>query len=457
MQGFINLASFGVEATDALPAGTTSPPSQADIAARLIVRFRELVALDIEGSPSLEGVFGAIVECIVTGRHIRQIQGEIVDLLNQITLSFIDGASDQVTTSGSEAEEGEDGDEGNGPEFPSEAATNTELFYLEAERRLTDEDQKCMWCLYDVPAGEVATFLPCSHWFHPPCIRAWLRFNGHCPWCRQTINERIYKARYARVELDGRVIEASRRAEERRDAAVAAMQEAMSSAETDEERLRIQVEYQARVRRQIEEYRDELLYEDIIIPPWPLISAAITRGIPQPPREITSAHGRPRSQEEEEKQRRGHSAPGRTSGRPEWGSGTKREREEADEQGRPPKAAKGLHEGTAEHDEEIGEHGGATGEHDGEMSEHDSATGEHGCEGATGGRNSNNGSCSSRETPTRTNRNTPNERAHLGSRVSNSIRRVRDSAMARTQSIRRMVRSIRDRPRRTRTRRNPDQ
>ncbi|KAJ6172155.1 hypothetical protein N7470_001222 [Penicillium chermesinum] len=267
MQGFINLASFGVEATDALPAAAPSPPSQADIAARLIVRFRELVALDIEGSPSLEGVFGAIVECIVTGRHIRQIQGEIVDLLNQITLSFIDGASDQVTTSGSEAEEGEDGDEGNGPEFPSEAATNTELFYLEAERRLTDEDQKCMWCLYDVPAGEVATFLPCSHWFHPPCIRAWLRFNGHCPWCRQTINERIYKARYARVELDGRVIEASRRAEERRDAAVAAMQEAMSSAETDEERLRIQVEYQARVRRQIEEYRDELLYEDIIIPP----------------------------------------------------------------------------------------------------------------------------------------------------------------------------------------------
>ena len=38
--------------------------------------------------------------------------------------------------------------------------------------------------------GDTVTVLPCSHWFHHECIRAWLGEHDTCPHCRKGIMPR---------------------------------------------------------------------------------------------------------------------------------------------------------------------------------------------------------------------------------------------------------------------------
>ncbi|KAF2479538.1 hypothetical protein BDY17DRAFT_313340 [Neohortaea acidophila] len=45
----------------------------------------------------------------------------------------------------------------------------------------------CSICMDEVPVGDSVTELPCHHWFHADCIRAWLSEHDTCPHCRQGI------------------------------------------------------------------------------------------------------------------------------------------------------------------------------------------------------------------------------------------------------------------------------
>ena len=64
------------------------------------------------------------------------------------------------------------------------------------KRPITLKDQgdsgkaECSICMDEVPLGDQVTELPCHHWFHFECIKAWLSEHDTCPHCRQGITPR---------------------------------------------------------------------------------------------------------------------------------------------------------------------------------------------------------------------------------------------------------------------------
>ncbi|KAG8627420.1 hypothetical protein KVT40_004903 [Elsinoe batatas] len=46
---------------------------------------------------------------------------------------------------------------------------------------------ECSICMDEVKLGDQVTELPCHHWFHGDCIKAWLSEHDTCPHCRQGI------------------------------------------------------------------------------------------------------------------------------------------------------------------------------------------------------------------------------------------------------------------------------
>jgi E3 ubiquitin-protein ligase RNF115/126 len=46
---------------------------------------------------------------------------------------------------------------------------------------------ECSVCMDDVQLGDEVVLLPCSHWFHEACARAWLSEHNTCPVCRKGI------------------------------------------------------------------------------------------------------------------------------------------------------------------------------------------------------------------------------------------------------------------------------
>ncbi|KAF1361545.1 hypothetical protein EJ07DRAFT_45549, partial [Lizonia empirigonia] len=46
---------------------------------------------------------------------------------------------------------------------------------------------ECSICMDEVNIGEEVTELPCKHWFHHPCVSAWLTEHDTCPHCRKSI------------------------------------------------------------------------------------------------------------------------------------------------------------------------------------------------------------------------------------------------------------------------------
>lgn len=80
---------------------------------------------------------------------------------------------------------------GNAPGPASESAIKSL-----PRRPITDADAgdsgsaDCSICMESVPVGDTVTVLPCSHWFHHECIRAWLGEHDTCPHCRKGIMPR---------------------------------------------------------------------------------------------------------------------------------------------------------------------------------------------------------------------------------------------------------------------------
>ncbi|KAK4504818.1 hypothetical protein PRZ48_002780 [Zasmidium cellare] len=45
----------------------------------------------------------------------------------------------------------------------------------------------CSICMDEAAIGSIVTELPCGHWFHHDCVKAWLKEHDTCPQCRQGI------------------------------------------------------------------------------------------------------------------------------------------------------------------------------------------------------------------------------------------------------------------------------
>lgn len=57
-----------------------------------------------------------------------------------------------------------------------------------SEKMLGSEGRaECSICMDEVNIGEEVTELPCKHWFHQPCVSAWLHEHDTCPHCRKSI------------------------------------------------------------------------------------------------------------------------------------------------------------------------------------------------------------------------------------------------------------------------------
>lgn len=77
---------------------------------------------------------------------------------------------------------------GNAPGPASETAIE-ELPTKQIEQKDLGDNGKaeCSICMDEVQIGNTVTVLPCSHWFHHDCIKAWLGEHDTCPHCRQGI------------------------------------------------------------------------------------------------------------------------------------------------------------------------------------------------------------------------------------------------------------------------------
>ena len=75
-------------------------------------------------------------------------------------------------------------------------ASSTEL-NLRASK--ASQDNICLICLDDIPAGSPRTKLPCHHaTWHVACISEWMRRNPRCPLCNAQVSVRsaVYRGRF---------------------------------------------------------------------------------------------------------------------------------------------------------------------------------------------------------------------------------------------------------------------
>ncbi|KAG4281042.1 hypothetical protein FPRO04_13449 [Fusarium proliferatum] len=72
----------------------------------------------------------------------------------------------------------------------------TEEALKSLERKLVDKEMlgsegkaECTICIDEMKEGNMATFLPCKHWYHEECVTVWLKAHNTCPICRTTIEK----------------------------------------------------------------------------------------------------------------------------------------------------------------------------------------------------------------------------------------------------------------------------
>ncbi|RHZ57101.1 putative RING finger domain protein [Aspergillus thermomutatus] len=74
------------------------------------------------------------------------------------------------------------------PPAPESAIQSLPKKKVDEEMLGSEGKAECSICMEPVELGTEVTVLPCKHWFHFPCIEAWLSQHNTCPHCRRGID-----------------------------------------------------------------------------------------------------------------------------------------------------------------------------------------------------------------------------------------------------------------------------
>ncbi|GKU03537.1 ring finger protein [Fusarium langsethiae] len=75
------------------------------------------------------------------------------------------------------------------PPATEEALRNLERKPVNKQMLGSEGKAECTICIDEMKEGDMATFLPCSHWFHEECVTLWLKEHNTCPICRTPIEK----------------------------------------------------------------------------------------------------------------------------------------------------------------------------------------------------------------------------------------------------------------------------
>ncbi|KAM5348456.1 hypothetical protein ACJ41O_008280 [Fusarium nematophilum] len=75
------------------------------------------------------------------------------------------------------------------PPATDEALRNLERKPVSKEMLGPEGKAECTICIDEMKEGDMATFLPCKHWFHEDCVVLWLKEHNTCPICRTPIEK----------------------------------------------------------------------------------------------------------------------------------------------------------------------------------------------------------------------------------------------------------------------------
>lgn len=74
------------------------------------------------------------------------------------------------------------------PPAPQSAIRALPKKKVDEEMLGSDGKAECSICMEQVELGTEVAVLHCKHWFHYPCIEAWLSQHNTCPHCRRGID-----------------------------------------------------------------------------------------------------------------------------------------------------------------------------------------------------------------------------------------------------------------------------
>lgn len=123
--------------------------------------------------------------------HMGPLGGLFAGLLNPANMQHGDAVYSQEALDRIISQLMEQNASGNAPgPATAEAIANLPQKTI-AESDLDDQgNADCSICMDSVNIGSKVTLLPCNHWFHAECIKAWLGEHDTCPHCRQGIMPR---------------------------------------------------------------------------------------------------------------------------------------------------------------------------------------------------------------------------------------------------------------------------
>ncbi|KAH7190821.1 hypothetical protein DER44DRAFT_903702 [Fusarium oxysporum] len=75
------------------------------------------------------------------------------------------------------------------PPATEEALRNLERKPVDKQMLGSEGKAECTICIDEMKEGDMATFLPCNHWFHEECVTLWLKEHNTCPICRTSIEK----------------------------------------------------------------------------------------------------------------------------------------------------------------------------------------------------------------------------------------------------------------------------
>lgn len=82
-------------------------------------------------------------------------------------------------------------DQNNGSTAPppasEEAINSLQKKQVDQEMLGSEGKAECSICMDNVDLGAEVTVLPCNHWFHGDCVKAWLKEHDTCPHCRKPV------------------------------------------------------------------------------------------------------------------------------------------------------------------------------------------------------------------------------------------------------------------------------